>query len=48
MNTRQYRYILSIAECGSISKAADQLYISQSGLNQQVMRIEKELGGDHL
>ena len=44
MNTRQYRYILSIAECGSISKAADQLYISQSGLNQQVMRIEKELG----
>ncbi|MDO4267094.1 MAG: LysR family transcriptional regulator [Eubacteriales bacterium] len=44
MNTRQFRYILAIAECGSISRAAEQLYISQSGLNQQLIRIEKELG----
>lgn len=44
MDTRQFRYILAIAECGSITKAAGQLYISQSGLNQQLIRIEKELG----
>ncbi len=44
MTTRQYKYILAIAKCGSISKAAEQLYISQSGLNQQLMRMEKELG----
>lgn len=44
MDTRQLNYILTIAECGSISKAADKLFISQSGLNQQLQRIEKELG----
>lgn len=44
MDTRQFRYVLTIAECGSISKAAELLYISQSGLNQQLIRIEKELG----
>lgn len=44
MDTRQLNYILTIAECGSISKAAERLYISQSGLNQQLKRIEKDLG----
>ena len=44
MDTRQLKYILTIAECGSISKAADKLFISQSGLNQQLIRIEKEMG----
>ena len=44
MDTLQLNYILTIAECGSISKAANKLFISQSGLNQQLQRIEKELG----
>ena len=44
MDTRQFRYIQTIAECGSVSKAAEKLFISQSGLNQQLIRIEKELG----
>ena len=44
MDTRQLNYILTIAECGSISRAANKLFISQSGLNQQLQRIEKELG----
>ena len=43
MDTRQLRYILEIAEAGSISGAAERLFISQSGLNQQLARIEKEL-----
>ena len=44
MDIRQLRYIVEIAEKGSVSKASDALYISQSGLNQQLVRIEKELG----
>ncbi len=44
MDVRQCRYIVKIAESGSITRAAEALYISQSGLNQQLMRIERELG----
>ncbi len=31
MDTRQLNYILTIAECGSISKAANKLCISSPG-----------------
>lgn len=44
MDTQQLKYIVTIAECGSISKAAERLFISQSGLNQRLLRLEKELG----
>ena len=44
MDTRQMRYLIEIAEAGSINKAAEKLFISQSGLNQQLIRMEKELG----
>lgn len=44
MDTRQLKYVLEIAKCGNISRAAENLFISQSGLNQQLIRIEKELG----
>lgn len=44
MDIRQYRYIIEIAECGSISRAAEHLFLSPSGLNQQLARIEQELG----
>ena len=44
MDVRQCRYIVKIAECGSITRAAEALFISQSGLNQQLARIERELG----
>lgn len=44
MDTRQLKYIIAIAENGSISKAAEKLFITQSGLNQQLIRIEKDLG----
>lgn len=36
-------YIVAIAEHGNISKAANALFITQSGLNQQLIRLEKEL-----
>lgn len=44
MDLRQIAYIVKIADEGSITKAAAQLYISQSGLNQQLLKLEKELG----
>lgn len=44
MDIKKLQYIITISECKSISKAAEKLYISQSGLNQQLNKIEKELG----
>ena len=44
MDLRQIEYIVKIADEGSITKAAAQCYISQSGLNQQLLKLEKELG----
>ena len=43
MDLKQLEYVVAIAEHGSISKAAESLYISQSGLNQQLIKLEKEL-----
>ncbi len=44
MDLKQLEYIVAIAEEQSISRAADKLYITQSALNQQLLRLEKELG----
>lgn len=44
METKIMEYILSIAEHKSISRAADELYLTQSALNQQLLKLEKELG----
>lgn len=44
MDFRQLEYIIAIAEYKSISKAASALFISQSGLNQQLIKLENELG----
>src|SRR5438445_1950696 len=42
---RHLQVIRSVADAGSISRAATQLRIAQSGLTAQVQRIEQELGG---
>ena len=44
MNFRQLEYIQRIAKEGSISKAAAKLYISQSALSQQLLKLEEEIG----
>lgn len=44
MEVKQIKSLLSIAEEGSISKAAERLYITQSALNQQLLKLERELG----
>lgn len=44
MELRQLKYLLSIAEEGTFTAAAEKLYISQSALSQQVKSMEEELG----
>lgn len=44
MDVKQMTYILTIAQEGGISKAASQLFITQSALDQQLLKLERELG----
>ena len=44
MDLKQLEYIVMIAEENSITKAAERLFITQSGLNQQLLKLEAELG----
>ena len=44
MDFKILEYIIAIAEAKNVTKAAEKLYISQSGLNQQLIKTEKELG----
>jgi len=41
---KHYEYFMTIAELGSITKAAEKLYVSQPSLSQYVKRLENELG----
>lgn len=44
MNLKQLDYIVKIAEEKNITKASEKLFISQSALNQQLLKLESELG----
>lgn len=44
MDVKQMTYILTIAQEGGISKAAAKLFITQSALDQQLLKLERELG----
>lgn len=44
MELKQIEYMVAIAEEQSISKAAEKMYMTQSALNQQLLRLERELG----
>ena len=44
MDVRDYEYIVTIADQGSITRAADQLFITQPALTKFLQRIEKDLG----
>lgn len=44
MDLRQLEYIVKIAEEKNITKASKKLFITQSALNQQLLKLEKELG----
>ncbi len=44
MTIQQLRYVLTIAEAGSMNKAAEILYVSQPSLSSSVRELENELG----
>ncbi|HIR98069.1 MAG TPA: LysR family transcriptional regulator, partial [Candidatus Merdisoma faecalis] len=44
MLLRQMKYFAAVVECGSFTEAAEQCYISQSAISQQIRTLEKELG----
>ena len=48
MNLDLLRSFFAIAEFGSLSKAAEQLHVSQSTLTRQVQALETEIGGQLL
>ena len=38
------KYFIAVVECSSFTEAAEQCYISQSAISQQIRSLEKELG----
>lgn len=44
MELRQFKYVSMIAQCGSITKAARKLFISQPALSSYINKLEEELG----
>jgi len=44
MELDQLRYFLQIAECGSYTRAAENLLVSQSTLSRSIQKLEEELG----
>lgn len=44
MDLRELEYLVALAEEGSVSRAADRLYMSQSSLSQFLQQYEDELG----
>ena len=44
MRIDQIRQIIKVAECGSINRAAGELFTSQSNLSQSVQSLEEEIG----
>ena len=44
MTLQQLKYMIAIAECGSITSAAEKLLIAQPSLSKSVSELEKEMG----
>ncbi len=46
MTLQQLRYVIMIADCGSMNEAAKQLFISQPSLSGTIKELEEEIGFD--
>jgi LysR family nitrogen assimilation transcriptional regulator len=44
MDLRQLRYFVGIVQCGSLSRAADQLHVAQSAISHHLASLESEVG----
>lgn len=45
VNLELFRVFYTVAKCGSITKAADELFISQPAVSQAIKQLETQLGG---
>ncbi len=45
VNLDLYRVFYTVAKCGSLTKAAEELYISQPAVSQAIKQLEVQLGG---
>ena len=46
MNYSKLDYFITIAETGNLTKAAENLYVSQPSLSQYLKRLENSLGAE--
>ena len=44
MTFQQLTYVVEVSKCGSINKAAHNLFLSQSGISTAIRDLEDELG----
>jgi len=44
MTLQQLKYLVTVAECGNITEAAERLFISQPSLTTAIHNLEKEMG----
>lgn len=44
MTFQQLNYVVEVSKCGSINKAANKLFLSQSGISAAIRELEEELG----
>ncbi|MDT7683986.1 MAG: hypothetical protein QOG57_4296, partial [Pseudonocardiales bacterium] len=44
MELRQLRYVVSVAETGHFTRAAERCHVVQSALSHQIAKLERELG----
>ncbi len=44
MTLQQLKYVIEIADCGTLSKASERTYISQPSLSQALKELESEIG----
>ncbi|ETI87538.1 MAG: LysR family transcriptional regulator [Clostridium butyricum] len=44
MDIKQMKYFITVADCGSINKAAEELFTSQPNVSKVINSLEKEIG----
>ena len=44
MTLQQLTYLVTVADCGNITEAAEKLFVSQPSLSTAISNLEKEMG----